>query len=52
MKGMKEEVMKEEVARLQIAAEAWSPERVIEWAFETFAETGFQRMGGFGERGK
>jgi phosphoadenosine phosphosulfate reductase len=31
--------MKQEVRELQIAAEAWKPERVLEWAFETFAET-------------
>ena len=31
--------MKEEVARLQIAAETWRPERVLEWAFDTFGET-------------
>jgi phosphoadenosine phosphosulfate reductase len=35
---MKEEVMKEEVGKLQIAAEAWRPERVLEWAFDTFGE--------------
>src|SRR5271166_3758555 len=28
--------MKEEVGRLQIIAEAWRPERVLEWAFDTF----------------
>jgi phosphoadenosine phosphosulfate reductase len=28
--------MKEEVGKLQIAAEAWSPERVLAWAFDTF----------------
>jgi phosphoadenosine phosphosulfate reductase len=31
--------MKEEVRELQIAAEAWKPERVLEWAFERFGET-------------
>jgi phosphoadenosine phosphosulfate reductase len=31
--------MKEEVEKLQIAAEAWRPERVLEWAFGTFGET-------------
>jgi phosphoadenosine phosphosulfate reductase len=30
--------MKEEVARLQIAAETWRPERVLEWVFDTFGE--------------
>lgn len=30
--------MKEEVGQLQVAAEAWSPERVLAWAFETFGE--------------
>jgi phosphoadenosine phosphosulfate reductase len=28
--------MKEEVGQLQIAAEGWSPERLLEWAFDTF----------------
>ena len=36
---MKEEVLKEEVGKLQIAAEAWRPERVLEWAFDTFGES-------------
>jgi phosphoadenosine phosphosulfate reductase len=36
---MKEDVMKEEVAKLQIAAEGWKPQRVLEWAFDTFGET-------------
>ena len=31
--------MKEEVGKLQIAAESWRPERVLEWAFGTFGET-------------
>jgi phosphoadenosine phosphosulfate reductase len=31
--------MKEEVGRLQIAAEPWSPEQVLTWAFDTFGET-------------
>jgi phosphoadenosine phosphosulfate reductase len=35
---MKEEVMKEEVGKLQVAAEHWSPERVLAWAFDTFGE--------------
>lgn len=30
--------MKEELEKLQIAAEAWKPERVLEWAFETFGD--------------
>jgi phosphoadenosine phosphosulfate reductase len=33
---MKEEVMKEEVKTLQIAAETCNPERVLRWAFDTF----------------
>jgi phosphoadenosine phosphosulfate reductase len=33
---MKEEVMKNEVKTLQIAAETWNPERVLRWAFDTF----------------
>jgi phosphoadenosine phosphosulfate reductase len=35
---MKEEVMKEEVKKLQIAAETWRPDRVLAWAFDTFGE--------------
>jgi 3'-phosphoadenosine 5'-phosphosulfate sulfotransferase (PAPS reductase)/FAD synthetase len=35
---MKKEVMKDEVGKLQIAAEAWSPERVLGWAFDTFGD--------------
>ena len=31
--------MKEEVGKLQIAAESWKPERVLRWAFDTFGET-------------
>jgi phosphoadenosine phosphosulfate reductase len=31
--------MKQEVGELQITAEAWKPERVLEWAFDTFGET-------------
>jgi phosphoadenosine phosphosulfate reductase len=34
----KEEIMKEEVGKLQIAAEGWSPERVLGWAFDTFGD--------------
>jgi phosphoadenosine phosphosulfate reductase len=30
--------MRDEVGRLQIAAEAWKPERVLEWAFDTFGD--------------
>ena len=30
--------MKEEVESVQIAAESWSPERVLEWAFDTFGD--------------
>jgi phosphoadenosine phosphosulfate reductase len=30
--------MKEEVGELQIAAEAWKPERILEWAFDTFGD--------------
>jgi len=30
--------MKEEVGKLQIAAESWSPNQVLEWAFDTFGE--------------
>ena len=31
--------MKEKLAELQIAAEAWKPERVLDWAFETFGDS-------------
>jgi phosphoadenosine phosphosulfate reductase len=31
--------MKEELGKLQIAAEAWKPERVLEWAFKTFGDS-------------
>src|ERR1700727_1584301 len=30
--------MKEELGRLQVSAEAWKPERVLEWAFNTFGD--------------
>jgi phosphoadenosine phosphosulfate reductase len=32
-------MMKEEVGTLQITAEAWSPERILAWAFDTYGET-------------
>jgi phosphoadenosine phosphosulfate reductase len=47
---MKEEVLKEEVGKLQIAAEAWRPERVLEWAFDTFGE-GVAISSAFGAEG-
>jgi phosphoadenosine phosphosulfate reductase len=47
---MKEEVMKEEVGKLQIAAEAWGPEQVLEWAFDTFGE-GVAISSAFGAEG-
>src|ERR1700730_2393464 len=31
--------MKEQIEELQIVAEAWKPERVLEWAFERFGDT-------------
>ena len=31
--------MKEEVGKLQTAVEGWRPERVLEWAFDSFGET-------------
>ena len=31
--------MKEEVRKLQTAAEGWRPERVLGWAFDSFGET-------------
>src|ERR1700683_1010148 len=33
---MKEEVMKDEVKILQIAAETWNPARILKWAFDAF----------------
>jgi len=30
--------MKEQIAQLKAAAESWSPERVLAWAFETFGD--------------
>jgi phosphoadenosine phosphosulfate reductase len=47
---MKEEVMKEEVGKLQIAAEGWRPERVLEWAFDTFGD-GVAISSAFGAEG-
>jgi phosphoadenosine phosphosulfate reductase len=47
---MKEEVMKEEIGRLQIAAEGWSPDRVLGWAFDTFGE-GVAISSAFGAEG-
>lgn len=47
---MKQEVMKEEVGRLQIAAEAWRPERVLEWAFDSFGD-GVAISSAFGAEG-
>ncbi len=35
---MNEEIAKEEVGKLQITAEGWSPERILAWAFDTFGE--------------
>ena len=35
---MNEAVLKEEVERLRTSTEAWKPERVLAWAFETFGE--------------
>jgi phosphoadenosine phosphosulfate reductase len=31
--------MREKIAELQTAAEAWAPERVLRWAFQTFGDT-------------
>jgi phosphoadenosine phosphosulfate reductase len=47
---MKKEVVKEEIGRLQIAAENWSPERVLGWAFETFGD-GVAMSSAFGAEG-
>jgi phosphoadenosine phosphosulfate reductase len=33
-----EEVMKDDIRKLQLVAEAWTPERVLSWAFDTFGE--------------
>jgi phosphoadenosine phosphosulfate reductase len=35
---MKEEAMKEEAGRLRVAAEAWSAERILTWAFDSFGD--------------
>ena len=42
--------MKEEVGRLHITAEAWKPERVLEWAFNTFGD-GVAISSAFGAEG-
>jgi phosphoadenosine phosphosulfate reductase len=42
--------MKEDVGRLRIAAETWSPERVLVWAFDTFVE-GVAISSAFGAEG-
>jgi len=31
--------MKEQIGKWQMAAESWSPERVLEWAFDNFGDT-------------
>ncbi len=46
----KEEVMKDEVRKLQIAAEGWGPERVLGWAFDTFGD-GVAISSAFGAEG-
>jgi phosphoadenosine phosphosulfate reductase len=30
--------MREEIGRLKVASEGWSPQRVLDWAFDTFGE--------------
>jgi len=47
---MTKEVMKDEVGKLQIAAEAWTPERVLGWAFDTFGD-GVAISSAFGAEG-
>jgi phosphoadenosine phosphosulfate reductase len=42
--------MKEDVGRLRIAAETWSPERVLAWAFDTFGD-GVAISSAFGAEG-
>jgi phosphoadenosine phosphosulfate reductase len=42
--------MKEDVGRLRIAAETWSPERVLVWAFDTFVD-GVAISSAFGAEG-
>ncbi|HTC55128.1 MAG TPA: phosphoadenylyl-sulfate reductase [Candidatus Sulfotelmatobacter sp.] len=42
--------MKEDVGRLRIAAETWSPERVLTWAFDTFGD-GVAISSAFGSEG-
>jgi len=31
--------MKENISHLQIAAETWTPQHVLDWAFETFGDS-------------
>ena len=47
---MKNEVIRDEVGKLQIAAEAWSPESVLGWAFDTFGN-GVAISSAFGAEG-
>jgi phosphoadenosine phosphosulfate reductase len=47
---MKQAALKEEVQELQVAAEGWKPERVLEWAFDTFGE-GVAISSAFGAEG-
>jgi phosphoadenosine phosphosulfate reductase len=47
---MKEEVLKEEVGKLQIAADSWNPERVLGWAFDAFGD-GVAISSAFGAEG-
>jgi phosphoadenosine phosphosulfate reductase len=42
--------VKEDVGRLRIAAETWSPERVLTWAFDTFGD-GVAISSAFGSEG-
>src|SRR5580692_5786741 len=47
---MKKEAMKEEVEKLQIAADSWNPERVLGWAFDAFGD-GVAISSAFGAEG-
>jgi phosphoadenosine phosphosulfate reductase len=47
---MNQTFMKGDIDKLQIAAEAWSPEQVLEWSFDTFGE-GVAISSAFGAEG-
>ena len=43
--------MKEEINKVQIAAEAWRPEQLLDWAFDTFGNS-VAISSAFGAEGK